>query len=72
MNTLLILLSFGFLIYVLYSWFDHFRSGRYKQVHREVPVKPRLPNGLVPTLSDVKDDLSKEILDHDFDSSNDN
>lgn len=55
-----------------YIWIDHFWSGRYKDVHSESPISPRLKTGLKPTARDLNLDLSERILDHNFDSNDSN
>ncbi|MBP7280032.1 MAG: hypothetical protein KBA66_00550 [Leptospiraceae bacterium] len=72
MNILLIVIGVCFLIYILYSWIDHFRSGRYKKIYEETPISPRLKSGSKPTLRDLNVDLSEKILDHDFGSNDSN
>ena len=69
MHSLFLIIAAAFVIYILYNWFDHFRSGRFKNIHAETPIRPRLKNGMQPTITDVNLDLSEKILDHDFDSS---
>ncbi|HMV42290.1 MAG TPA: hypothetical protein PK079_05105 [Leptospiraceae bacterium] len=64
-----ILLGLFFILYVIYSWFDHFKSGRFKRIEKEESIKPRLKNGLEPTATDLNLDVSEKILNHDFNSS---
>ncbi len=71
MNIVFIGIGVCVLGYIIYSWVDHFLSGRYKNISTETPISPRLKDGTKPTLTEVNMDLSEKILDHDFDS-NDN